>query len=124
MKHTPGPWKVFKQHNPKPNYSTTWHLDSPTRAHMATLEVLDINSSPKWREEHPEEMKEHEETMLEVEANAQLMAASPLLLEALIYLLEQTVEQDLKYGIVLTEGEADARELGREAVRRAKEAHT
>lgn len=31
------------------------------------------------------------------------------LLEALDYLLQQTVDMDLKYGICLTEGEADAR---------------
>ena len=31
------------------------------------------------------------------------------LLEALDYLLEQTVDMDLKYGILLTEGEEDAR---------------
>ena len=42
-------------------------------------------------------------------ANARLIAAAPDLLEALYYLLEQTVDQDLKYGIALSEGEEDAR---------------
>ena len=39
----------------------------------------------------------------------QLMTAAPKLYQALAYLLEQTVDQDLKYGIALTEGEEDAR---------------
>lgn len=42
-------------------------------------------------------------------ANARLVAAAPELFEALHYLLEQTVDADLKYGIELSEGEADAR---------------
>lgn len=33
----------------------------------------------------------------------------PILMEALKYLLQQTVEMDLAYGIELTEGESDAR---------------
>jgi hypothetical protein len=43
------------------------------------------------------------------EANARLIAAAPALLAALDYLLEQTVDMDLKYGIMLTEGEEEAR---------------
>ncbi len=39
----------------------------------------------------------------------QMRKAAPQLLEALHYLLEQTVDMDLKYGITLTEGEEDAR---------------
>jgi hypothetical protein len=38
-----------------------------------------------------------------------LMAAAPKLHRALAYLLEQTVEMDLKHGIALSEGEEDAR---------------
>ena len=37
-----------------------------------------------------------------------LMTAAPDLLNALSYLLEQTVQMDLKHGIVLSEGEEDA----------------
>src|SRR6266404_1051342 len=42
-------------------------------------------------------------------ASMWLMAAAPKLLEALDYLLAQTVDMDLKHGITLSEGEADAR---------------
>lgn len=81
-KHTPGPWRVFKSHNPKPEYTTTWKLDSQTRKCMAILTVYDINSNPKWQAGNPEEMQEHAETMAEVESNAKLIAAAPDMLEA------------------------------------------
>lgn len=42
-------------------------------------------------------------------AAMRLMLAAPKLLEALAYLLNETVEMDLKHGIALTEGEAEAR---------------
>src|SRR5439155_13904610 len=41
--------------------------------------------------------------------SAGLIAAAPDLLEALDYLLEQTVDMDLNYGISLSEGEEEAR---------------
>jgi hypothetical protein len=53
-------------------------------------------------------------------ANALLIAAAPVLLEALDYLLTQTVDQDLKYGIGLTEGEEDARKQALAAITKAK----
>jgi hypothetical protein len=42
------------------------------------------------------------------------------LLAALDYLLEQTVDQDLKYGIALSEGEEDAREKALAAIAKAR----
>jgi hypothetical protein len=42
------------------------------------------------------------------------------LLEALDYLLEQTIDQDLKYGIGLSEGEKDARQRALAAIAEAK----
>ena len=44
----------------------------------------------------------------DVEAEARLIAAAPQLVEVLEYLLEQTIEQDERYDVVLTEGEQDA----------------
>lgn len=41
--------------------------------------------------------------------SAKTIAALPKILGVLSYLLEQTVDQDLKHGIGLTEGEVDAR---------------
>jgi len=46
----------------------------------------------------------------------------PELIEALDYLLEQTIDRDLKYGINLSEGEADARAKALAAIARAVEA--
>ena len=73
-KVTPGPWHWHKEHNPKPDYCTSWDLDSPTRGHMATMKVMDINSNPQWRAEHPEVMVEHLNDLAEVDANAQFIA--------------------------------------------------
>ena len=42
-------------------------------------------------------------------AAMQMMATAPKLLEALDYLLAQTVDMDLEHGIALSEGEQDAR---------------
>ncbi len=56
----------------------------------------------------------------EQRANTRLIAAAPELLEALDYLLEQTVDQDLKYGIGLSEGEEDAREKALAVIAKAR----
>jgi hypothetical protein len=53
------------------------------------------------------------------DANRRLIAAAPELLEALDYLLEQTVDMDLKYGVGLTEGEEVARAKARAAIAKA-----
>ena len=45
----------------------------------------------------------------EVRVNARLMAAAPELIEALDKLLAATVDEDLKYGISLTDAEKEAR---------------
>lgn len=55
-------------------------------------------------------------------ANKRLIAAAPRLLAALDYLLEQTVDMDLTYGIALTEGEADARQQALDAIVQATDA--
>jgi hypothetical protein len=47
--------------------------------------------------------------------------AAPELLDALNYLLEQTVDMDLKYGISLSEGEEDARAKALAAIAKAAE---
>ena len=44
------------------------------------------------------------------------LAVAPRLLEALHYLLAETVDMDLKYGIGLSEGEEDARGMALSAV--------
>lgn len=54
------------------------------------------------------------------QANASLIAAAPELLEALEYLLDQTIAQDAAYGIELTEGEEEAASMARAAIAKAK----
>lgn len=78
-KYTPGPWRMFKQKNGKPEYSTTWHLDSKTRGHMAILTVWDVGG----KHASANDLAEYKETMAEVNANAKLISAAPELLEAL-----------------------------------------
>lgn len=47
------------------------------------------------------------------QADARLIVAAPELVEALAYLLEQTIEQDERFGIALTEGEQEAADKAR-----------
>lgn len=56
----------------------------------------------------------------EVVANARLMRAAPDLLEALEYLLAQTIVMDEKYSIALSEGEQEAALLARAAISKAR----
>ena len=58
--------------------------------------------------------------LAEAEANARLIAAAPELVEALAYLLEQTIEQDERHGIGLTEGEQEAADIARALLARIK----
>jgi hypothetical protein len=55
-------------------------------------------------------------------ASMRVMAVAPRLLEALDYLLQQTVDMDLKYGITLSEGEEDARRQALAATAQARPA--
>ncbi len=59
----------------------------------------DLSGSPEGNDPEPTTLA----------AQGEVMVAAPNLLEALDYLLAQTVDMDLKYGVTLTEGEADAR---------------
>lgn len=52
-------------------------------------------------------------------AAMRVMTTAPKLLEALDYLLMQTVDMDLKYGITLSEGEEDARAKALSAIAEA-----
>jgi len=52
-------------------------------------------------------------------AAMRLMATAPKLLEALHCLLAETVDTDLKYGITLSEGEAEARRQALSAIAEA-----
>ena len=57
--------------------------------------------------------------MVPNKSNARLIAAAPDLLDALEYLLQQTVDMDLAHGIELTEGEQEAREKAIAAIAQA-----
>ncbi|MEO2089601.1 MAG: hypothetical protein ABGY75_08915 [Gemmataceae bacterium] len=64
-------------------------------------------------------MPEQDDPVPAVLAAIRLMAAAPRLFAALDYLLEQTVDMDLKYGIGLSEGEEDARAIALSAIAEA-----
>lgn len=91
-KATPRPWRMSRQKNPAPQYTTTWHLDSATRKHMAVLTVMDINSNPKWQATHPEAMAEQAEMLAEVSSNAALVPHMANTYEELGTALEQLAE--------------------------------
>jgi hypothetical protein len=87
--HTPGPWTVEP-------CTSSWGTYRIVEAEKDIQELDDLNSDL---------VPQQEERDL---ANARLIAAAPDLLEALDYLLQQTVDQDLQYGWGLSEGEEDA----------------
>lgn len=92
--HTPAPWIV------KQDAASATYITSPTRQIVAAGGLWECENDPT----------------LEEEANARLIAAAPDLLAALDYLLAQTIDMDLKYGIELTEGETEAREMALAAI--------
>ena len=63
-------------------------------------------------------LKPHEQTMLK--SLARLVTQRDDLRKALDYLLQQTVDQDLKCGVMLTEGEEDARAKALDAIAQAE----
>jgi hypothetical protein len=91
--HTPGPWRIHRLTDGWP---------------VITSEAHDIA-----------DLRLNGNGLVHAEANARLIAAAPDLLEALDYLLEQTVDMDLKYGIGLSEGEEEARSKALTAIAKA-----
>src|SRR5947208_2777812 len=89
-RHTPGPWDYDMDYIVAPD-SSRRHPD---------LYIAEIaHSDDEGRIAAPEQQ----------DANRRLIAAAPDLLEALDYLLQQTVDMDLKYGFGLSEREEEAR---------------
>lgn len=98
--HTPGPWHV------EPEQATHGHglaVCAPSNGWIVATVT-------------PEDGRELDPID---HANAHLLAAAPELLAALDYLLEQTVDMDLRYGIGLSEGEEDARHAALAAIAKA-----
>jgi hypothetical protein len=89
-RYTPGPWQYDMDYIVAPD---------PGGRHPDIYIAEIAHSDEEGRIASPEQQ----------DANRRLIAAAPELLEALDYLLEQTVDMDLKYGIGLSEGEEDAR---------------
>lgn len=88
--HTPGPWDYDMDYIVAPD---------PNGVHRDIYIAEIAHADDEGRIASPEQQ----------DANRRLIAAAPELLEALDYLLEQSVDMDLKYGIGLSEGEEDAR---------------
>ena len=97
--HTPGPW--------------TWPEGCTEIEALADPE----NSRTYYAPVAHMDLEWSGETMA---ANARLIAAAPELVEALAYLLEQTIEQDERPGIGLTEGEQEAADIARALLARIK----
>lgn len=94
--HTPGPWGCR---------DTSYHAHD-YRLTKPNGEPLPVNAP----------YNDHSEQR----ANARLIAAAPDLLEALEYLLEQTIVQDEQYDCIITEGEAEAAAMARAAIAKAR----
>ena len=100
--HTPGPWSIITR-GPRGNYERGIGQFKGTSGRFRPIATIDGEIDGP-----------------ETESNACLIAAAPDLIEALDYLLEQTVDMDLKHGIGLTEGETEAREKALAAILKAK----
>ena len=91
-KHTPGPWSC----DWTSNHAHDYRLTRPSGRPLPIYAPGNDHSQQR--------------------ANARLIAAAPDLLEALDKLLAATVDEDLKYGITLTEAEEEARALALAAI--------
>jgi hypothetical protein len=99
-RHTPGPW----------DYDMDYIIAPDPDGQHPDIYIAEIaHSDDEGRVASLEQQ----------DANRRLIAAAPELLEALDYLLEQTVDMDLKYGIGLSEGETEARAKALAAIARA-----
>lgn len=99
-RYTPGPWDYDMDYIVAPD---------PNGRHPAIYIAEIAHSVDEGRIASPQQQ----------DANRRLIAAAPDMLEALDYLLEQTVDMDLKYGIGLSEGEEDARTKALAAIAKA-----
>ncbi len=102
--HTPGPWEFHEQGDA--NFYAITHFKERRKS-------VDWLLSLHWllSLQHNGEQLDFEQ-----KANMLLIAAAPDLLEALDKLLAATVDEDLKYGITLTEAEEEARALALAAI--------
>ncbi len=104
LRYTPGPWDYDMDYIVAPD---------PDGRHPDIYIAEIAHSDDEGRIASPQQQ----------DANRRLIAAAPELLEALDYLLEQTVDMDLKYGIGLSEGEEDARTKALAAIAKATSLH-
>lgn len=98
--YTPGPWDYDMDFIVAPD---------PNGIHPDIYIAEIVHTDEEGRLASPEQQ----------DANRRLIAAAPELLAALDYLLAQTVDMDLEYGIGLTEGEQDARTKALDAITKA-----
>ena len=99
-RHTPGPW----------DYDIDYIVAPDPDGRHPDIYIAEIaHSDDEGRIASPQQQ----------DANRRLIAAAPELLEALDYLLQQTVDMDLKYGISLSEGEQEARAKALAAIAKA-----
>jgi hypothetical protein len=95
--HTPGPWHV------EPATAGRFLVQLDDGSTIATV-------GEGWHEGGSDE---------QLDANARLIAAAPDLLEALDYLLEQTLDMDLAVGNELDEKQSEARQMALAAMAKA-----